>query len=835
LSGMERFTQRARRVLSLAYQEAERMRQPMIATEHLLLGLIQEEGGIAGRVLRDLGLEPERVQEMVERLSGIGQTRSTKIELTTGVQEVLQLAIEEARRLGHHYIGTEHILLGLVRSSEGKAMDVLRKLGITAEQIRRQTRRVLQESSSAPQGATSARSASPASKEKEAKGQKTTLVDQLATDLTTMAEEGKLDPVIGRQMEIERVIQILARRNKNNPALIGEPGVGKTAIVEGLAQRIVEGDVPAPLLGKRVLQLDVGSLVAGTMYRGQFEERLKRVIDELKASGAILFIDEVHMLVGAGSAGSSVDAANILKPALSRGELQVIGATTLEEYRKHIESDAALERRFQPITVNEPTVEETIQILHGIRSAYEEHHRLVISDEAIEAAARLSARYVTERFLPDKAIDLIDESSSRVRMYKSQAAANAKDFITKLREVRENHQLALEDGRFEDAQELLDQEARLENELEDLRTGWDRENSPVVTADDIAELVSMWTGVPVMQMAQEESERLLHMEDELRESIIGQEEAVETISKAVRRARSGLKDPRRPIGSFVFLGPTGVGKTELTKALARFLFGSEDALIQLDMSEFMERHTVSRLVGAPPGYVGYEEAGQLTEAIRRRPYSIVVFDEIEKAHPEAHNMLLQIMEEGHLSDAKGHKVDFRNTIIVMTSNIGADVIKRQTSFGFQHKVDEAVEEKLAYEEMRKKLIDSLKRVFRPEFINRLDSVIVFRALNREDIQKIVTLELDKVAERLKENSITLTATPAAVDQLAADGFDPDMGARPLRRVIQQKIEDRLSDALLAGNFAEGDAVEVMVNEDKEITLRKVEGSGEQELTPEAAA
>jgi len=835
LSGMERFTQRARRVLSLAYQEAERMRQPMIATEHLLLGLIQEEGGIAGRVLRDLGLEPERVQEMVERLSGIGQTRSTKIELTTGVQEVLQLAIEEARRLGHHYIGTEHILLGLVRSSEGKAMDVLRKLGITAEQIRRQTRRVLQESSSAPQGATSARSASPASKEKEAKGQKTTLVDQLATDLTTMAEEGKLDPVIGRQMEIERVIQILARRNKNNPALIGEPGVGKTAIVEGLAQRIVEGDVPAPLLGKRVLQLDVGSLVAGTMYRGQFEERLKRVIDELKASGAILFIDEVHMLVGAGSAGSSVDAANILKPALSRGELQVIGATTLEEYRKHIESDAALERRFQPITVNEPTVEETIQILHGIRSAYEEHHRLVISDEAIEAAARLSARYVTERFLPDKAIDLIDESSSRVRMYKSQAAANAKDFITKLREVRENHQLALEDGRFEDAQELLDQEARLENELEDLRTGWDRENSPVVTADDIAELVSMWTGVPVMQMAQAESERLLHMEDELRESIIGQEEAVETISKAVRRARSGLKDPRRPIGSFVFLGPTGVGKTELTKALARFLFGSEDALIQLDMSEFMERHTVSRLVGAPPGYVGYEEAGQLTEAIRRRPYSIVVFDEIEKAHPEAHNMLLQIMEEGHLSDAKGHKVDFRNTIIVMTSNIGADVIKRQTSFGFQHKVDEAVEEKLAYEEMRKKLIDSLKRVFRPEFINRLDSVIVFRALNREDIQKIVTLELDKVAERLKENSITLTATPAAVDQLAADGFDPDMGARPLRRVIQQKIEDRLSDALLAGNFAEGDAVEVMVNEDKEITLRKVEGSGEPELTPEAAA
>ncbi|HAL15222.1 MAG TPA: NDP-hexose 4-ketoreductase [Anaerolineaceae bacterium] len=834
MSGMERFTQRARRVLSLAHQEAERMRQPMINTEHLLLGLIQEEGGIAGRVLRDLGLEPERVQEMVERLSGIGQTRSSKIDLSSGVQEVLEFAIEEARRMGHHYIGTEHILLGMVRSNEGKAMDVLRKLGITPEQIRRQTRRVLQESSSAPQSA-SGRTAAPAQQQKEAKGQKTTLVDQLATDLTTLAEEDKLDPVIGRQMEIERVIQILARRNKNNPALIGEPGVGKTAIVEGLAQRIVEGDVPAPLLGKRVLQLDVGSLVAGTMYRGQFEERLKRVIDELKASGAILFIDEVHMLVGAGSAGSSVDAANILKPALSRGELQVIGATTLDEYRKHIESDAALERRFQPITVNEPSVEETIQILHGIRSAYEEHHRLIISDEAIEAAARLSARYVTERFLPDKAIDLIDESSSRVRMYKSKAATSAKEMMTKLREVRENHQLALEDGRFDDAQELLDQEAQLENELEELRTGWDRENSPVVSADDIAELVSMWTGVPVMQMAQAESERLLHMEDELRQHIIGQEEAVETISRAVRRARSGLKDPRRPIGSFVFLGPTGVGKTELTKALARFMFGSEDALIQLDMSEFMERHTVSRLVGAPPGYVGYDDAGQLTEAIRRRPYSIVVFDEIEKAHPEAHNMLLQIMEEGHLSDARGHKVDFRNTIIVMTSNIGADVIKRQTGFGFQHKVDEAMEEKLAYDEMRKKLIEALKRVFRPEFINRLDSVIVFRALSRSDIQQIVTLELDKVAERLKDNNIALTASPAAVDQLAEEGYDPDMGARPLRRIIQQKIEDRLSDALLAGEFSEGDTIEVHVNEDKVLALRKVHSAGEPEMTPEAAA
>jgi len=833
LAGMERFTQRARRVLSLAHQEAERMRQNTINTEHLLLGLIQEEGGIAGRVLRDLGLEPERVQDIVDRVTGIGQSYSGKIDLSPGVQQVLEFAIEEARRMGHHYIGTEHLLLALVRSTEGNAMDVLRRLGVTPEQIRRQTRRVLQESSSSPQGATGQPGMQNAAKKEEQKGQKTTLVDQLATDLTSLAEEGKLDPVIGRQMEIERVIQILARRTKNNPALIGEPGVGKTAIVEGLAQRIVEGDVPAPLLGKRVLQLDVGSLVAGTMYRGQFEERLKRVIDELKASGAILFIDEVHMLVGAGSAGSSVDAANILKPALSRGELQVIGATTLDEYRKHIESDAALERRFQPIQVNEPTVDETIQILHGIRSAYEEHHRLVISDEALEAATRLSARYVTERFLPDKAIDLIDESASRVRMYKSPAAATAKEIMTKLRTVRTNHNLALEDGRYDDAQDLQKQATDLERELEELRTDWDRDSSPVVTVDDIAEVVSMWTGVPVMQMAEEESTRLLHMEEEMSAHIIGQDEAIQTISKAVRRARSGLKDPRRPIGSFVFLGPTGVGKTELTKALATFLFGSEDALIQLDMSEFMERHSVSRLVGAPPGYVGYDDAGQLTEAIRRRPYSIVVFDEIEKAHPEAHNMLLQIMEEGHLSDARGHKVDFRNVIIVMTSNIGADVIKRQSSLGFQLHVDEHSQEQEAYEEMRKKLIESLKRVFRPEFINRLDSVIVFRALNRDDILKIVSIELNKVAERLKENNLNLRASDAALQQLAEEGYDPDMGARPLRRVIQLKIEDHLSDAILAGQFVDGDTVVVDVNEDHEITLRKEQGRSEpeEELQP----
>ena len=832
MSGMERFTQRARRVLSLAHQEAERMRQNVIGTEHLLLGLIEEEGGVAGRVLRELGLEPDRVREMVERTSGFGDYRGGKIDLAPGTQQVLEYAIEEARRMGHHYIGTEHLLLGLVRSQEGQATEVLRKLGVTSEQIRRQTRRILQESSTSPSTTTPATPTStsrPIGQRQQENKPKTPLVDQLAVDLTQKAEENKLDPVIGRQMEIERVIQILARRTKNNPALIGEPGVGKTAIVEGLAQRIVEGDVPALLLGKRVLQLDVGSLVAGTMYRGQFEERLKRVIDELKASGAILFIDELHMLVGAGAAGSSVDAANILKPALSRGELQVIGATTLEEYRKHIESDAALERRFQPIVVNEPTIEETIEILRGIKSAYEEHHRLTITDEALEAAARLSARYVADRFLPDKAIDLVDEASSRVRMYKSASATTAKDTIKQLRTVRQNYSLAIEDGRNEDAEELQEQESELEQQLERLRTTWDRTDSPEVTPDDIAEVVSMWTGVPVMQMATEESQRLLLMEDELKKYIIGQDEAVEAIAKSVRRARAGLKDPRRPIGSFIFLGPTGVGKTELTKALARFMFGSEDALIQLDMSEFMERHTVSRLVGAPPGYVGYEEAGQLTEAIRRRPYSIVVFDEIEKAHPEAHNMLLQIMEEGHLSDAKGHKVDFRNTIIIMTTNIGAELIKRQSSLGFQLTQDEAVEEKTAYEDMRKKLLDSLKRVFRPEFINRLDSVIVFRALSREDIHQIVSLELNKVADRLHESEIKLEATPAAIDRLAEEGYDPEMGARPLRRVIQLKVEDRLSDAVLGKQFKNGDTIVVDVDpETDDIILNRKEEAPESE-------
>jgi len=816
LAGMERFTQRARRVLSLAHQEAERLRHTAINTEHILLGLIEEEGGIAGHAMRELGLETARVQQMVERLAPIGLTEMPALELSVGAQQVLEYAIEEARLLGHQFVGTEHLLLGLTRSTEGLALEVLKKLGVSAEQVRRQTRRVMEDSVSGPASAGGA----PLARREEKKEAKTPLVDQLAVDLTAMAEEGKLDPVIGRQKEIERVIQILARRNKNNPALIGEPGVGKTAIVEGLAQRIIEGDVPAPLIGKKVLQLDVGSLVAGTMYRGQFEERLKRVIDELKMSKSILFIDELHMLVGAGSAGSSMDAANILKPALSRGELQVVGATTLDEYRKHIESDAALERRFQPIIVVEPTVDETIQILKGIRKAYEEHHRLVISDAALEAAAHLSARYVTERFLPDKAIDLIDEASSRVRMYKSPAAQTFKELMLELKDIKALRNAAVQSGRNDDVMELSNKEANLKGRIERLRSGWDRATSPVVSADDIAELVSMWTGVPVMQLATEESERLLHMEEEMTRTIIGQEEAIKTIAKAVRRGRAGLKDPRRPIGSFMFLGPTGVGKTALTRALASFLFGSEDALIQIDMSEFMERHNVSRLVGAPPGYVGFDEAGQLTEAIRRHPYSIVVFDEMEKAHPETHNMLLQIMEEGQLSDARGRKVDFRNSIIVMTSNIGAEMIRRQGSLGFTLQRDEKETEEKDYEEMRKKLLDSLRKVFRPEFINRLDAVIVFHPLNREHIRRIVNLELEKVAERMAEHDITINASDAALDYLSSEGYNPEMGARPLRRVIQDKVEDRLSDAVLSHEFKNGDSVIVDVNQEKEIILRR---------------
>jgi ATP-dependent Clp protease ATP-binding subunit ClpC len=830
---MERFTQRARRVLSLAQEEAEKLQHNYIGTEHLLLGLIREEGGVAGRVLRELGLDMRRVEEMVERLTrATPRTGSSQPELSPGTKRVLELAVDEARRMGHHYIGTEHLLLGLVRLTDGVAIDILRKLEVNPEEVRRQTRRVLQESP--VQNTTPTPEEQPQRPQRPAprKEGKTPLVDQLATDLTALAQEGKLDPVVGRETEIERVIQVLSRRRKNNPALIGEPGVGKTAIVEGLAQRIVNGETPKPLLNKRVLQLDVGSLVAGTMYRGQFEERLKRVIEELKSSDSILFIDEVHMLVGAGSAGSSVDAANILKPALARGELQCIGATTLDEYRKHIESDAALERRFQPIIVNEPSIEEAMEILQGIKGPYQEHHNVEITDEAIETAVNLSARYVPDRFLPDKAIDLIDEASARLRMYKSPEAAQVRRTMQELQQVEDDIKLLEEDGAFGDEIERLRaQRDSLNATLSAFRANWnEKTEQPRLGSEDIAEVVAMWTGIPTMRIAGEESARLMHMEEALHQRIVGQDEAIDAISKAVRRARAGLKDPRRPIGSFMFLGPTGVGKSELTKTLAEFLFGSEDALVQLDMSEFMERHSVARLVGAPPGYIGYEDAGQLTEAIRRRPYSIVVFDEIEKAHPEAFNMLLQIMEEGTLTDARGRRVDFRNAIIVMTSNVGADTIKRGSTLGFNAPRDEELDEKTTYADMRKNVTEQLRRVFRPEFLNRVDATIVFRSLTRSEIKQIVDLELNKVRERLIEHAITLDVTEEAREWLADKGYDVEFGARPLRRLIQNEVEDALSDGILSGRFSLAGIVRVTAR-DGELVLEQVEDTAPELVEP----
>ncbi|MCB0193257.1 MAG: ATP-dependent Clp protease ATP-binding subunit [Anaerolineae bacterium] len=817
----DRFTKRARRVLTLAQEEAQRLNHNYIGTEHLLLGLVREENGVAVRVLRDLGVDPKQIRERVERTVGRGQRAMYgKLSLTPRTKRVIELAVDEARRLGHHYIGTEHLLLGLVRAGEGVAVDVLRGLGVGLDKVRSQTARVMMETSSQSSSSSSTR-------ESTSKG--TPLVDQLGTDLTAQAEEGKLDPVVGRQTEIERVIQILSRRTKNNPALIGEPGVGKTAIIEGLAQRIVNRQAPDTLLGKRVVMLDVGSLVAGTMYRGQFEERLKRVIDEIKESGAILFIDELHMLVGAGSAGSSVDAANILKPALARGELQCIGATTLDEYRKNIEGDAALERRFQSVMVEEPSIEETIEILKGIRSRYEAHHNLEITDEALNAAAILAARYVPDRFMPDKAIDLIDEAAARVRLYKIPFAAEQEKLV-KFGESSED------DIDFSSrlSSSILSDEDSDDESLDDIDLSFDSDSdSPKVTEEDISEVVAMWTGIPVRRLATEEKERLLQMEEVLHQRVIGQNEAIEAISKAVRRARAGLKDPKRPIGTFIFLGPTGVGKTELAKALAEFMFGSEDALVKLDMSEFMERHNVARLVGSPPGYVGFEEGGQLTEAVRRRPYSVILFDEIEKAHPEAFNTLLQIMEDGRLSDAKGKKVDFRNTILILTSNVGADLIKRETSLGFVVSKDESVSEESNYKKMREKVMTDMERTFRPEFRNRLDGTIIFRALTRSEIGEIVHLLLALVEERLKEHEIVLTITDEAKDFLAEQGYDPDFGARPLRRVIQSLIEDALSEGILAGDFKFGDTIQADV-EDNKIVLKAISSEDKEVVVPEVA-
>jgi ATP-dependent Clp protease ATP-binding subunit ClpC len=768
--------------------------------------LVREGDGVAAKVLANLGIELNKVRSAVEFIIGRGE-RSTmsEIGLTPRAKKVIELAVDEARRLNHHYIGTEHLLLGLVREGEGIAAGVLESLGVNLERVRAETTRIL--SQSMPQGAQPAGRATT----------RTPTVDQLGMDLTAASRAGKLDPVIGRHSEIQRVIQILSRRTKNNPVLIGEPGVGKTAIVEGLAHRIVAGQVPETLQGKRLLTLDIGSLVAGTKYRGEFEERLKKVIEEIKAAGnCILFIDEMHMLVGAGAAEGAVDAANILKPSLARGELQCVGATTLDDYRKHIERDAALERRLQPVLVEEPSVEETVDILMGVKERYEDHHKLVISEEAVRAAAQLASRYVSDRFLPDKAIDLVDEAASRVRITRATAPPSLREAMHGLDSLRREKEAAISAQQYEYAAELRDREMKLQTKLDEMEEGWENQRElakPVVTEEDIAEVVSMWTGIPVSRIASEESARLLQMEDSLHDRVIGQDEAITAVAKAVRRARAGLKDPRRPIGVFIFLGPTGVGKTHLARVLSEFMFGSEDSMIKLDMSEFMERHTVSRLVGAPPGYVGYEDAGQLTDTVRRKSYCLVLLDEIEKAHPEVFNMLLQIFDDGHLTDAKGRKVDFRNTVIIMTSNVGSDLIRRETTIGFSTKTEEAKTQEQRYQKMREKVLNELKNTFRPEFLNRVDSTVVFHALSRDHIRSIVDLMLREVDIQLSFKGITLEITDAAKAWLGDKGYDETFGARPLRRLIQNEVEDRLSEALLQGQFGPGDKVVIDCGDD----------------------
>ncbi len=823
-SRFEKFSERARRVLSLAQEEAQRFNHNYIGTEHILLGLVRETEGVAARVLYNLGVELSKVRSAVEFIIGRGEKAVPgEIGLTPRAKKVIELAVDEARRLNHSYIGTEHLLIGLLREGEGVAAGVLESLGVTLEKVRNETNRILSQSMSHSQSSSRGSTRTP-------------VLDQLGIDLTAAARAGKLDPIIGRGKEIERVVQILSRRTKNNPVLIGEPGVGKTAIVEGLGQRIVSGEVPDSLQGKRLVTLDMGALVAGTKYRGEFEERLKKVIEEIKTSGnCVLFIDEMHTMVGAGAAEGAVDAANILKPSLSRGELQTIGATTLDDYRKYVERDAALERRFQPVSVDEPSAEETVEILRGIKARYEEHHRLSITDEALQSAAQLASRYISDRFLPDKAIDLMDEASSRVRIKASSTPLSVKEAMRVLDTVRREKEEAIGGQQYEYAAELRDRELRLGEKLQEIEAQWQVEQDkekPEVTEEHIAEVVAMWTGIPVTRIATEETERLLHMEEHIHKRIIGQDEAISVTAKAIRRARAGLKDPRRPIGVFLFLGPTGVGKTEMVRALAEFNFGSEEAMIRLDMSEFMERHTVARLVGSPPGYVGYDDGGQLTEAVRRKSYSVILFDEIEKAHPEVFNILLQIFDDGHLTDAKGRKVDFRNAIIVMTSNIGAELIRRDTSIGFSVKTDGAKSAQRAYEVMKEKVIGEVKRFFRPEFLNRIDSQVVFHSLSEEHIQHIVSLMLQEVSKAMLEKGIGMKVTAEARHHIGVKGFDPVFGARPLRRVIQNLVEDPLSDSLLQGEFDTGDTI-VVDMKDEEIVFSKEEPLSEPVEEPEA--
>ncbi|ABO65465.1 ATP-dependent Clp protease ATP-binding subunit [Geobacillus thermodenitrificans] len=803
-----RFTERAQKVLALAQEEAIRLGHNNIGTEHILLGLIREGEGIAAKALMALGLGPDKIQKEVESLIGRGNEVSHTIHYTPRAKKVIELSMDEARKLGHSYVGTEHILLGLIREGEGVAARVLNNLGVSLNKARQQVLQLLgsNESVSGHGGGGASHVNTPT-------------LDSLARDLTAIAREGRLDPVIGRSKEIQRVIEVLSRRTKNNPVLIGEPGVGKTAIAEGLAQQIVNNEVPETLRDKRVMTLDMGTVVAGTKYRGEFEDRLKKVMDEIRQAGnIILFIDELHTLIGAGGAEGAIDASNILKPALARGELQCIGATTLDEYRKYIEKDAALERRFQPIHVDEPTVEESIQILKGLRDRYEAHHRVSISDEAIVQAVKLSDRYITDRFLPDKAIDLIDEACSKVRLRSFTAPPKLKELEQKLEEVRKEKDAAVQSQEFEKAASLRDMEQRLREELEETKRAWKekqgQENSEV-TVEDIAAVVSSWTGIPVSKLAETETERLLKLEEILHARVVGQDEAVKAVAKAVRRARAGLKDPKRPIGSFIFLGPTGVGKTELARALAEAMFGDEDALIRIDMSEYMEKHSTSRLIGSPPGYVGYEEGGQLTEKVRRKPYSVVLLDEMEKAHPDVFNILLQVLEDGRLTDSKGRTVDFRNTIIIMTSNVGADALKRNKYVGFN--IQDGNQQ---YKDMKGKVMDELKKAFRPEFLNRIDEIIVFHSLEKDHLKQIVRLMADTLVKRLKEQDIDLELTEAAIEKIAAEGFDLEYGARPLRRALQKHIEDRLSEELLKGTIAKGQKVAVDVKDGEFVVLSK---------------
>ncbi|MTV49513.1 AAA domain-containing protein [Heliobacillus mobilis] len=810
-----RFTEKAQKVLLLAKEEAHALKHPAVGTEHLLLGLIREGEGIAAKALMSLNIDLEQVRQQVIKLVGEGDGVPAEIGFTPRAKRALELANDEGRRQGVNYVGTEHILLGLIREGEGVAARVLTDLGLNLDKVRKQVMVLL--------GGGPVHSGVSGGGSTADMGQNTPTLNEFGRDLTVSARDGKLDPVIGREPEIERVVQILSRRTKNNPVLIGEPGVGKTAIAEGLAQRIVEGKVPETLVGKRVVTLDLSSVVAGSKYRGEFEERLKKVMDEIRQAGNIvLFIDELHTLIGAGAAEGAIDAANILKPALARGELQCIGATTLDEYRKHIERDPALERRFQPITVGEPKVEEAIAILHGLRDRYEAHHRVKITDEAIATAVKLSDRYISDRHLPDKAIDLIDEAASRVRLQAYTAPPDLKELEAKLEEVRKEKEAAVLSQEFEKAAAFRDQEMQMKDQLEKEKDAWSQKRgiaNSVVSEEDIAHIIASWTGIPVKKLAEDESARLLKLEEVLHQRVIGQQEAVAAVSRAVRRARAGLKDPKRPIGSFIFLGPTGVGKTELARALAEALFGQEDAMIRIDMSEYMEKHTVSRLVGAPPGYIGHDEGGQLTEAVRRKPYCVILLDEIEKAHPEVFNILLQVLEDGRLTDTKGRTVDFRNTVIIMTSNVGASTIKRSGVMGFKTGDAEGIKAREAqYEGMKSRVMEELKKSFRPEFLNRIDETIVFHTLSTEDIRKIVSLMLKELNKRLMETGISMEVTDGAEEFLAKEGYDENFGARPLRRSIQRLVEDQFSEGMLRGDFKAGDRV-VVDAVDGKITLK----------------